>query len=225
MGRQFVIGDIHGCLDMLKGLLDLIKYDPLQDELFFVGDYIDRGPDSKGVVDYLISLRNTSPEKVHCVLGNHEALLLDVLAGFGIDIYLYNGGGTTLRSYGTGHRFTDLSWLPETHKAFYEGLVPYLELEKFIVVHAGLVPGIGLEKQALEDLLWIREPFIYSQADFGKRVVFGHTPFRDPLVMPNKIGIDTGAVYGNKLSCVELHELKFFSYRANKKPFSFLSWG
>lgn len=214
MGRKFVIGDIHGCLGMLKGLLDLIKYDPAQDELIFVGDYIDRGPDSKGVVDYIISLRELASQRIHCILGNHEALLLDVLSGYGTDLYLYNGGGSTFASYGTSPRFTDLSWLPESHKAFYEGLVPYLELEDFIIVHAGLVPGVSLEKQALEDLLWIREPFIYSRADFGKRVIFGHTPFKDPLVMPNKIGIDTGAVYGNKLSCVELKELRFYSYRA-----------
>lgn len=222
MNRQFVVGDIHGCLDMLKGLLDVIRYDPSQDELIFVGDYIDRGPNSKGVIDYIIGLKEISSNKVRCVLGNHEALFLDVISGFGLELYLYNGGGSTLRSYGTSHRFSDLSWLPNTHRFFYENLVPYIELQDYLIVHAGLVPGIPLKQQALEDLLWIREAFVYSDADFGKRVIFGHTPFQDPLIMENKIGIDTGAVYGNKLTCVELKELRFYSYRPKTKTFSFL---
>ncbi len=223
MERLFVIGDIHGCLDMLKGLLDTIRYTPELDRLIFVGDYIDRGPNSKGVIDYLLFLKEISHGKIECILGNHEALFLDIISGHGLEIYLYNGGGTTLKSYGTAPKFLDLSWLPKEHRSFFENLPPYIELEKYIVVHAGLVPGIPLKEQALEDLLWIREPFIYSEADFGKTVIFGHTPFREPLWMENKIGIDTGAVYGNKLSCVELEELRFYSYSPKERSFYF--WG
>jgi len=212
MERTFVIGDIHGCKGMLLGLLDLIKYEPSKDHLIFVGDYIDRGPDSKGVVDLLLELKALSKGKVQCILGNHEALLLDVISGFGLELYLYNGGGATLRSYGTGPRFQDLSWLPDNHREFFVELLPYIELGDYLVVHAGLRPGKPLEEQALEDLTWIREPFIYSDFDFGKRIIFGHTPFREPLVMKNKIGIDTGAVYGNKLTALELEEFRFYSF-------------
>jgi serine/threonine protein phosphatase 1 len=212
MSRTFVIGDIHGCKDMLMGLLHVIRYEPGTDHLIFVGDYVDRGPDPKGVVDLILELKEGAPGRVDCILGNHEALLLDVISGFGLELYLYNGGGATLRSYGTTPRFQDLSWLPEAHRGFYEGLTPYLDLEDYLIVHAGLVPGKALNEQALEDLLWIREPFIFSNHDFGKRVIFGHTPFREPLVMKNKIGIDTGAVYGNKLTALELEELRFYSY-------------
>jgi len=212
MERIFVIGDIHGCKAMLLGLLDVIRYEPSQDRLLFVGDYIDRGPDSKGVVDLILELKALSQGKVECVLGNHEALLLDVIWGFGLELYLYNGGGATLKSYGTNPRFQDVSWLPDTHREFFTGLLPYIDLGDFLIVHAGLLPGRPLEEQALEDLLWIREPFIYSDFDFKKRIIFGHTPFREPLVMKNKVGIDTGAVYGNKLTALELREFRFYCF-------------
>jgi len=83
-------------------------------------------------------------------------------------------------------------------------------LDNYYIVHAGFKPGIPVKKQSLEDMLWIRYKFIDSDYDFGKRVIFGHTPFKDPFIRPTKIGIDTGAVYGNKLTCLQLPEVKFY---------------
>jgi serine/threonine protein phosphatase 1 len=93
---------------------------------------------------------------------------------------------------------------------FFKSLRLYYETEEFIFVHAGLRPRMPLEDQRTEDLLWIRDKFVGSKYDFGKRVIFGHTPLKQPLVEDNKIGIDTGAVYGNKLTCVQLPDLQFF---------------
>ncbi len=100
---------------------------------------------------------------------------------------------------------------PLGHEQFFETLKLYYETDDYIFVHGGLRPGLPLSAQKEEDLLWIRNEFILSEFDFGRRVIFGHTPVRTPLVLPNKIGIDTGAVYGNKLTCVLLPEEKFFS--------------
>jgi serine/threonine protein phosphatase 1 len=101
--------------------------------------------------------------------------------------------------------------VPAGHRAFLRDLRLYYETPDFIMVHAGLRNGVPLEKQTADDLVWIREEFIYSEQDFGKRVIFGHTPFVRPLVLPNKIGIDTGAVYGNALTCVIIPDLEFVS--------------
>ncbi|MDY6852862.1 MAG: serine/threonine protein phosphatase, partial [Thermodesulfobacteriota bacterium] len=101
--------------------------------------------------------------------------------------------------------------IPQSHYDFLESLAHYYETEDYIFVHAGLRDGILIEDQDPHDLLWIRDEFISSDYDHGKRVIFGHTPFREPLVQPNKIGIDTGAVFGGRLTCLELPGLKFYS--------------
>ena len=101
-----------------------------------------------------------------------------------------------------------------TTMAFLKSLRPWVELEEYYVVHAGMQPGVEIERQSLEDLVWIREPFIFSDYDFGKRVIFGHTPFSEPLVLKNKIGLDTGAVYGNRLTCLELPSFVFHQVEA-----------
>ncbi len=207
-GRTFVIGDIHGCLDMLKRLVDKIQWNPAQDELIFVGDYIDRGPDPKGVVDYIVSLRNESP-KIQCLIGNHEVIFLDYIRGKDRRVFLMNGGMNTLESYAFHLIETEDDLLPPSHKEFFASLEYTIELEHYYVVHAGFRPGVPLDEQDPDDLVWIRDPFIYSTYDFGKKVIFGHTPFYEPLVMDNKVGIDTGAVYGNRLTCLELPEFRF----------------
>ena len=163
--RIFVFGDIHGCLHKLELLWDRIEPRPGLDQLVFLGDYIDRGEDSSGVLDYLLRLKKVYFETIF-LMGNRE-------------------------------------FLKELH--------PYYETTDYIMVHAGLRYGIPLEHQTPDDLVWIREEFIYSEQDFGKRVIFGHTPFVRPLVLPNKIGIDTGAVYGNQLTCLILPDLEFVS--------------
>ena len=207
--KTFIIGDIHGCLDMLKRLIDKIPWRPGQDALIFIGDCIDRGDNSKGVVDCIIDLIRNYPY-VSCLLGNHEAMLLDYLSWKKRDLYIANRGLTTLRSYSAENPEEDGHQIPPDHLSFYCSLEPFMELPDYYVVHAGFRPGIDLELQILEDMIWIREPFLSSGYDFGKKVVFGHTHFFKPLVMDNKIGLDTGAVYGNRLTCVELPEERFY---------------
>lgn len=212
-GRIFIIGDIHGCLDLLKRLMDKIGWQPEQDRLVFLGDYIDRGENPKGVVDYILSLRRTSP-LVDCLIGNHEAIFLDYLKGKNRRLFFVNGGTRTLESYEKG-RAEGEELIPPRHIAFLESLKPCLEFDQYCAVHAGIRPGIALKDQSLEDLVWIRESFIYSEERFEKRIIFGHTPFYEPLIMENKIGLDTGAVYGNKLTCLELPEFRFHFARAD----------
>ena len=98
--------------------------------------------------------------------------------------------------------------------SFYNSLKPHIELKDYYVVHAGLRPGVDISEQKLEDMIWIREPFIHSTYDFDKRVIFGHTPLDESLVMENKIGLDTGAVHGFRLTCLELPEMRFHSVKA-----------
>jgi serine/threonine protein phosphatase 1 len=211
--KVFVIGDIHGCLHMLKALMDKIAWRPETDRLIFLGDYIDRGKDSKGVVDYILGLKRLSA-RVECLLGNHEALFLGYLDGTDPELFFINGGTTTLNSYRAGRGNEAGDTVPADHLEFYRSLKPWVELEGYYIVHAGFRPQIQIQKQSLHDMVWIREPFIYSEYDFGKKVIFGHTPFHKPLVMENKIGLDTGAVYGNRLTCLELPELRFHSVGA-----------
>lgn len=207
--RTYIIGDIHGCLEMLKRLIDKIDWHPEHDHLIFLGDYIDRGNDSKGVVDFILQLLDTSSH-VRCLKGNHETLFLDYLNGEDYSTFLMNGGENTLESYAA----EDLNGIPLKHMEFYRSLETMIELDDYYVVHAGLRPEVDMIDQSEEDFLWIREPFVFSEYDFGKRVIFGHSPFNEPLVMDNKIGIDTGAVFGNKLTCLELPDIRYHSVGA-----------
>jgi len=207
--RYFVIGDIHGCLGHLEAMMQRLSplLRPDEDALVFIGDYIDRGPNPRGVVERILKIKEEYPHVI-CIMGNHEDMFLTwVTTGKDLELYLYNGGGVTIESYREGGTFR----LPPSHLEFLSSLPLYHETEDYIFVHAGLRPGVPLERQDRFDLLWIREEFIYSRYDFGKVVVFGHTPLRRPLVMENKIGIDTGAVYGGPLTCVELPALEFYS--------------
>jgi serine/threonine protein phosphatase 1 len=211
-GNLYAIGDIHGSLESLERLLEKINPDLPKDRLVFVGDYIDRGPQSKAVVDYIIRLQNLAPPgQIVCLKGNHEAMFLDFLAGGPAEMFLFNGGMATLEDYWADD-WADREGLalPPDHEQFYRDLQLYYETPDYIFVHAGLKPGVALTEQQADDLLWIRGEFITSQEDFGRRVIFGHTPFKQPLLMPNKIGIDTGAVYGNFLTAVKLPEEEFF---------------
>jgi serine/threonine protein phosphatase 1 len=210
--KTFVVGDIHGCLGMLTRLMDKIDWRPDKDNLIFLGDYIDRGLDSKGVVDFILELRRFSP-RVQCLIGNHEELFLDFLNGGDLHAFLVNGGLTTLQSYRLDYR-SDKPLIPAEHLSFFQSLRPWIELQEFYLVHAGFRPAVDIERQAIEDMLWIREPFISSDYDFGKPVIFGHTPFVEPLVRENRIGLDTGAVYGNRLTCLELPAMSFHSVEA-----------
>jgi len=209
MGKIFAIGDIHGCLDKLKGMMERIDIDDDEDTLVFIGDYIDRGPDPKGVVDFVLELKSRL-KNVVCLLGNHEQTFLNFyFHGRDSNLFYLNGGDTTIESYGLietteGKKIN----VPESHLKFFKSLVPYYETDDYIFVHAGIRSGIPMGKQNVDDLIWIRHEFIRSFHDFGKIVVFGHTPLPEPLIQPNKIGIDTGACYGGELTCVVLPETK-----------------
>lgn len=205
----YAIGDIHGCADKLRRLIDQLDIDPERDQLVFVGDYIDRGPASFEVVEYVLGLKTTLRDVVF-LKGNHEQMLEDYLVGPDKLTFLVNGGQATLDSYLRHRRSPQAPVIPPRHQAFFKGLRLFHETENYLFVHAGLKPNVPLDQQEPRDLLWIRSRFIYSDADFGKPVVFGHTPFPEPLVQANKIGIDTGAVYGHQLTCVKLPDLVFF---------------
>jgi serine/threonine protein phosphatase 1 len=155
---MFIAGDIHGCLDMLQRLMDTIPWHPHHDRLIFIGDYIDRGDNPKGVVDYILALKSYS-SFVQCLVGNHEVMFLDYLKGNDQEVYFLNGGWHTVQSYkvlGSGQELT----VPQEHMAFYESLERYIELEGSYIVHAGLRPGVEVKEQSLEDMVWIRDLFI-----------------------------------------------------------------
>jgi len=210
MKNIFAIGDIHGCLAKLRALMEKLPIDFSRDTLLFIGDYIDRGPHSVEVVDYLINFKKRRPEVIF-LKGNHEDMLEKYLNGTDRFTYLLNGGQRTLDSYLKQSTKSEAFPIPPHHKDFYRSLKLYYETDNYIFVHAGMRPKVPLEFQENEDLLWIRGKFIYTKYNFGKRVIFGHTPLSKPLVESNKIGIDTGAVYGNALTCVRLPDLKFFT--------------
>lgn len=194
LGTVYVIGDIHGCLEPLRALMARLAPRP-EDRLVFIGDYIDRGPDVRGVVEYLLGL----PGRPTFLLGNHERMLLDTLETGDPSLWFENGAEVTLASYGGS-----VGRIPPTHLAFFRSLVPYVELEDCVCVHAGLRPGIPLAEQSLDDLLWIREEFYQHPGPFPKTVVFGHTPLREVFLARDRIGIDTGCVYGGKLTGLKL---------------------
>ena len=208
----YAVGDVHGCLGLLEQLLDEVQPDLANDTLIFMGDYIDRGPDSRKVVDYVLRLRQKYPrEHIICLKGNHEAMFQDFLQDRERAMFMFNGGMKTIRDY-WGENWESLPrlLLPPEHEEFYRELKLYHETPDYIFAHAGLLPGVPLAEQQEKDLLWIRGQFIASMEDFGRLVIFGHTPFSKPLVLPNKIGIDTGAVYGNFLTCLKLPQKQFF---------------
>ena len=212
MGKIFAIGDIHGCISQLDKLMAQIDIDAGEDTLVFVGDYIDRGHDSKGVIAAILDIKKNI-RNVVCLSGNHEDMFLNYcLDRRDEELYMSNGGMRTLASYGFSREGTEELILPESHKEFFNSLRTYYETDDYIFVHAGLRPGIPLVQQDRNDLLWIRFEFINSPYDFGKTVVYGHTPISlsKPLIDKDKICIDTGAVYGGKLTCIELPEMKIY---------------
>jgi serine/threonine protein phosphatase 1 len=200
--HYLAIGDIHGMLDKLElvltGLLPTLPEDTC---LIFVGDYVDRGPNSREVIDRLIRLKVERPGTVF-LMGNHERMTIDAHDGGDIVLWLNNGGEKTLKSYGL--KESEVDRLPAEHIDFMRSLDLMYEIDGYIFVHAGLKPGVPIHKQNEHDLLWIREPFYLAEPTWEGKVVFGHTPFPSPFRRPGMIGIDTGAVYNNKLCCLEL---------------------
>jgi serine/threonine protein phosphatase 1 len=216
--RVYAIGDIHGRLDLLHKLLELIEADDagsgLDRTVIFMGDYVDRGPESKGVIDLLLGQKTSA---VLCLRGNHDQAVLDFLA----DAKFYRqwrefGAPETLLSYGVmPPRFEDDAdferarvefeqKLPPEHLRFFSALPYSHAVGDYLFVHAGLRPGVALERQDPHDLLWIRDEFLLSRLSFGKIVVHGHSPTPGPVRRPNRIGIDTGAYATGRLTAVVL---------------------
>ena len=207
MSRLFAVGDIHGCYKHLRCMVKTIQFDP-KDQIVFVGDYIDRGPSSRNVVDFLLDFREQFPRSVF-LRGNHEEMFEDYLQGsskFGLGTYLWNGGRENLISYEVEPMETvEQSNFPESHLSFLFNTKLMFQEGEFLFVHAGIRPGVPLEEQSREDLLWIRDEFFTCEHDMGLTIVFGHTPLRDVFQnLPFCIGIDTGAAYGGRLTCLEL---------------------
>ena len=201
MPRTYALSDIHGCLNKLEGLLAQCRADARGDARFvFLGDYIDRGPDTRGVLELVMDLQRREAGRVTCLIGNHEDLALNAIDDpEEIDQWVvYNGGDKALKSYGATHP----SQLPADHVAWLRALSTYHDDGRRFFVHAGVNPSRPLDRQVRHDMLWIREPFLSDPRDFGRFIVHGHTPIRGgrPDLRPNRVNIDTAAVLGGPLT-------------------------
>lgn len=224
--RIYAVGDIHGRADLLGGMAELIEADCRRRPVagagtVFLGDYLDRGPDSRGVIGRLAA--GDFPTPIVALRGNHESLFQQLLQGL-VDLPSYDqlGGAATLRSYGVDlDRLACLgaearhdvlrAAIPAEHRAFVDTTRLSLVAGDYFFCHAGVRPGLSLDAQTAEDLMWIRAEFLSSAADFGKVVVHGHTPVRLPEVRPNRINVDTKAHASGILTAVVLEagEVRF----------------
>ena len=218
--RVYAVGDVHGHLDRLRTVHLAIAADaaarPIADAvLVHLGDLIDRGPDSAGVIEQVLAGVPGLP--VVNLMGNHEQMLLDALdsgSADDADHWLRNGGWDSLRSWGISPRAQVQDWaslLPPPHLSFLQGLLPLWSTDGLLCVHAGVRPGVPLEDQVEDDLLWIREVFLGWPGTMPMLpdqphtlIVHGHTPRPAPELRPNRLGIDTGAGRGGRLTCAVL---------------------
>lgn len=224
--QQFVFGDIHGCLDELSTMMRAL---PLGsgDTVAFLGDYVDRGPDSRGVVDFIVDLKDNPDYNIVCLKGNHEDMLLSFLGlgGNHGEMFLLNGGTATLASYGVYQRgkpavdaMKFMSALPDRHLDFFRDLETFRFLDDFLCVHAGIQPLRSLSEQIEEEMIWIRDEFIQNPHPLPHTVLYGHTPMEQVFFhLPYKVGLDTGLVYGNLLSCLEISSKTLFQIKKGKK--------
>lgn len=220
----YAIGDIHGCIRLLDGLLTSIARDAEDIDaekrmLVFVGDYVDRGPDSAGVIERISSGLPAQFDTI-CLQGNHEAMMLDFLENPDrFDLWDFNGAEATLASYGMNPesfaadaagiaacRAAFLEAMPDHHMRFFKSLNLSATLGDYFFAHAGVMPGVPLDRQRPRDLMWVRHDFLDASDDFGKLVVHGHTPVKEPQVRANRIGIDTGAWKYGRLTALRLHQ-------------------
>ena len=206
---RYCIGDIHGCAKTLKELTEKIYEKDPAAEFYFVGDLIDRGPDSKGVIDYVMQL-NAQEEKMKCVLGNHEVMMLEAYKKnltLAQSSWQYNGGETTIRSLNPktnlNSKIKDL--MPQKYFAFINNLPFYIELEDYYIVHAGFNFNTESPFKDVESMVWTRKELNNPEITKGKKIIHGHTPvlfdeLKSKLKNPasNNINIDTGCVYNNR---------------------------
>lgn len=215
--RLYAVGDIHGCAGLLEALLEKINADAAgaRRRLIFLGDYVDRGEDSKGVIDRLLAIRAREPEAVF-LKGNHEQAILDFLdAPDRNEDWLHWGGDKTLESYGavdiwskTPSRLASelKDRMPDAHLAFLQSLELWRILGDYVFVHAGFRPGVALAEQKEQDCLWIRAEFHNAPPEGRPRevVVHGHHPVKKPQDHGWRIAVDTGAVWSDALTAVVL---------------------
>lgn len=238
--KTYVIGDVHGCIDALLNLLDQINEDSQggwdEDKMVFLGDYVDRGPDSKRVLDVAMALQESLPDRVTCLRGNHEDMMLDTHAGRSYD-WLSNGGFNTLKSFGVD-RIEDV---PPQYIDWLKSLKLFHQDEFRFYVHAGIDPWDPLEMQIAQPevykgtWLWVRHEFLNKQRLYDKLIVHGHTvtPYdaaagharctTAPNVLPNRVNVDTAAVFGGNLTAAVFNDkqrdmVKFLTVRGYGEP-------
>jgi serine/threonine protein phosphatase 1 len=217
MPRTYAIGDIHGCLEKLERLVARCREDAGDGvpTLVFLGDAVDRGPDSRGVVRYLMALERSAPGRVVCLCGNHEDMALGALADPSAAPHWIerNGGAEMLRSYGVA-RPEDI---PADHIEWMRALPTHHDDGMRFFVHAGIDPERPLDAQRRRDMLWMREPFLSDLRDFGRFIVHGHTPLKDgrPDLRVNRVNVDTAAVLGGPLTAAVFDE-------SRREPLGFL---
>jgi len=198
----YAIGDIHGCDREARALFTACSnYNEDRKCCFiFLGDYVDRGPGSRGTVEWLMDMEAMMPDRFLCLRGNHEDLLASAAHGSkdDEDNWVDAGGDATLASYGVS-RACDI---PSAHLEWLSERPLLIRDERRLYVHAGIVPGVPLNQQPREALLWIRDEFLSSDADHGFLVVHGHTPLETcfPDLRRNRLNLDTGACFGGPLS-------------------------
>jgi serine/threonine protein phosphatase 1 len=217
----YVVGDIHGRLDLLLEMQRRIDEDKElsgagQSVEIYLGDYIDRGPESSGVVSRLIARARET--RAHFLRGNHEQMLLDFINGDDdcLGLWCAVGGLATMVSYGLPARLLShpvsaedvrrslRKTLPPEHLRFYEQTGAYMLAGAYLAVHGGIRPGVRLEDQKTCDLLGIRQDFLRHEGEFDFIVVHGHTPVKAPDLRHNRINIDTGAFASNRLTCLRI---------------------
>jgi len=224
--RVYAIGDVHGCAERLARLHAAIAEDlrrrPAREvTLLHIGDLIDRGGASAAVLDRLAGPPPIPGVEMVSLVGNHEAMLLDLCEPRpprdALETWLENGGEATLASYGLDRHASAAgiaAGLPEEHLAFLRRCPLRFIAGEYLFVHAGIMPGVPLDAQDPLDMLWIREPFLSAELDHPLVVVHGHTPTPEPVVRHNRIGIDTGAVFGGPLTCAVLEDDRLGFLRA-----------
>ena len=219
--RAYAIGDVHGRLDLLEDILLQIEEDigncpDKSNHIVFLGDLIDRGPSSRGVIEKLIDYRPDNAQ-CHFIMGNHEEVLVRGLRGEPdqLDNWLKHGGDATAESYGIDQAYLRrhgsealehalLSAIPDRHVAFMAGFLDRIQFGDYLMVHAGVRPGTPITEQHPSDLRWIRRDFLDSKVDHGLVVVHGHTVEPKISNQSNRIGIDTGAYKTGVLTAVRL---------------------